>query len=167
MPEEEKQTVNEEAKTPETNYIDAIQQLKENSVNKEDYDKLLTENKQLLDAMINGKEIQQEETKPQVDIDQLRRDLYSSPTELNNLDYVTKTLELRQALIDKGEVDPFLPQGHQISPTLDDIATANRVAQVYQECVDYADGDSEVFTNELMRRTTDSMPSYMSKGKRK
>ena len=28
-----------------------------------------------------------------------------------------------------------------------------------KECVEYADGDSELFTNELMRRTNDAMPA--------
>ena len=28
-----------------------------------------------------------------------------------------------------------------------------------RECVEYAEGDSELFTNELMRRTNDAMPA--------
>ena len=64
-------------------------------------------------------------------------------------------MELRKQLIAKGEPDPFLPVGQQIQPTDFDIQTADKVASVLQECVDYADGDSEVFTNELMRRTID------------
>lgn len=55
----------------------------------------------------------------------------------------------------EGKPDPFLPVGNQIAPTDDDIAAAERVAKVLQECVDYADGDSAVFTNELQRRTID------------
>ena len=55
----------------------------------------------------------------------------------------------------KGEPDPFLPYGKQISPTRQDEETAAKVAQIYQECIDYAEGDSEVFTNELQRRTRD------------
>ena len=40
-------------------------------------------------------------------------------------------------------------------PTDDDIKTAEKVANVLQECVDYAEGDSAVFTNELQRRLVD------------
>ena len=40
-------------------------------------------------------------------------------------------------------------------PTDDDVKTAEKVAQVLQECVDYAEGDSAVFTNELQRRMVD------------
>ena len=55
----------------------------------------------------------------------------------------------------EGKPDPFLPVGSQILPDDADIAAANKVATVLQECVDYANGDSSVFTNELQRRLVD------------
>ena len=139
-------------------YLAAIKELKENSVNRSDYDKLRAENKKLIDAVINGAPGQEEpaftkHSKEQ--IDDLRNELFNSPRELNNLEYVTKAMELREALIENGEPDPFLPVGKQISPTRDDLEGAEKVAQVYRECIEYAEGDSEVFTNELMRRTRD------------
>ena len=67
-------------------------------------------------------------------------------------------MKLREALLEKGEKDPFLPYGKNIIPTDEDIATADRVARVLQECVDYADGDSDIFTNELQRITVDTAP---------
>ena len=139
-------------------YLAAIKELKENSVNRSEYDKLRAENKKLIDAVINGQPGQEEpaftkHSKEQ--IDDLRNELFNSPRELNNLEYVTKAMELREALIENGEPDPFLPVGKQISPTRDDLEGAEKVAQVYRECIEYAEGDSEVFTNELMRRTRD------------
>ena len=47
--------------------------------------------------------------------------------------------------------------GAQISPTAEDVQVAEKVAQIYQECVDYADGDSALFTQELQRRTNTSL----------
>ena len=139
-------------------YLAAIKELKENSVNRSEYDKLRAENKRLIDAVVNGMPGQEEpvvvkHSKEQ--IDDLRNELFNSPRELTNLEYVTKAMELREALIENGEPDPFLPVGKQISPTRDDIEGAEKVAQVYKECIEYAEGDSEVFTNELMRRTRD------------
>ena len=139
-------------------YLAAIKELKEKSVDRSEYDKLRAENKKLIDAVVNGQPGQEEpavskHSKEQ--IDDLRNDLFNSPRELNNLEYVTKAMELREALIENGEPDPFLPVGKQISPTRDDIEGAEKVAQVYKECIEYAEGDSEVFTNELMRRTRD------------
>ena len=58
-------------------------------------------------------------------------------------------------MISEGKPDPFLPIGEQILPTDEDVAAANKVAAVLQECVDYAEGDSAVFTNELQRRLVD------------
>ena len=139
-------------------YLAAIKELKENSVNRSEYDKLRAENKKLIDAVVNGQPGQEEPafTKhSREQIDDLRNELFNSPRELNNLEYVTKAMELREALIENGEPDPFLPVGKQISPTRDDIEGAEKVAQVYKECIEYAEGDSEVFTNELMRRTRD------------
>lgn len=139
-------------------YLAAIKELKENSVNRSEYDKLRAENKRLIDAVVNGQPGQEEtvvvrHSKEQ--IDDLRNELFNSPRELNNLEFITKAMELREALMENGEPDPFLPVGKQISPTRDDIEGAEKVAQVYKECIDYAEGDSEVFTNELMRRTRD------------
>ena len=139
-------------------YLAAIKELTENSVHRSEYEKLRPENKKLIDTVINGLPGQEEQvlvkhTKEQ--IDDLRNDLFNSPRELNNLEFITKTMELREALMENGEPDPFLPVGKQISPTRDDIEGAEKVAQVYKECIDYAEGDSEVFTNELMRRTRD------------
>ena len=139
-------------------YIDAIQTLKQNSVDRSEYDKLRAENKRLIDAVINGAPGQEEQVvvkHSKEQIDDLRNELFNSPRELSNLEYITKAMELREALMENGEPDPFLPVGKQISPTRDDLEGAEKVAQVYKECIDYAEGDSEVFTNELMRRTRD------------
>ena len=139
-------------------YLAAIKELKQNSVDRSEYDKLRAENKRLIDAVVNGQPGQEEQVvvkHSKEQIDELRNDLFNSPRELNNLEFITKTMELREALIENGEPDPFLPVGKQISPTRDDIEGAEKVAQVYKECIEYAEGDSEVFTNELMRRTRD------------
>ena len=141
-----------------TDYIEAITQLKKNSVDRSEYDKLRAENKRLIDAVVNGQPGQEEQVvvkHSKEQIDDLRNELFNSPRELTNLEYVTKAMELREALIENGEPDPFLPVGKQISPTRDDLEGAEKVAQVYKECIEYAEGDSEVFTNELMRRTRD------------
>ena len=139
-------------------YLAAIKELKENSVNRSEYDKLRAENKRLIDAVVNGQPGQEEQVvvkHSKEQIDDLRNELFNSPRELNNLEFITKAMELRDALMENGEPDPFLPVGKQISPTRDDIEGAEKVAQVYKECIEYAEGDSEVFTNELMRRTRD------------
>ena len=137
-------------------YIATIQQLKQNSVDRAKYEALRADNKRLLDAVVNGQTVENT-VKPQVDIQALRNELFNTENQ-TNLQYVENALKLRTALIESGEQDPFLPYGSKIVPTDEDIATANRVAAVLQECIDYADGDSAIFTNEVQRRTVDTAP---------
>ena len=147
-----------------TDYITAIKELKENSVDRSKYDQLKAENKRLLDSIVNGTDIGQVQPQEKKSIDELRTAYLKE--DQTNLEFVQNTLALREALIEKGEPDPFLPIGNKILPTDEDVATANRVAQVLQECVDYAEGDSDVFTNELQRRTVD-IPMPVNKSKTK
>ena len=134
------------------NYIEAIKEMKANSVSKEAYVKLQQENKQLLNSLVNGQEIEIKKEEP-VDIDGLRQKLFSAKKhDMTNLEYVSNALKLREALMEKGEMDPFVPSGKKIHPTDDDFKKADKVATVLQECVDYADGDAMVFTDELKRR---------------
>lgn len=142
-------------------YLAAIQELKQNSVNRSDYDKLKAENKKLIDAVVNGQTIEVNQGPQYRPVDEIRDELFNH--EHSNLDYVKLALELRGALIAKGETDPFLPVGSQISPTADDEEKAEKVAQIYQECIDYADGDSKLFTQELMRRTNTSVFDRITK----
>ena len=157
IPEEE----NENVVTVEDNtndYIEQIKKLKESSVSKDDYNKLKADNKKLIDALANGTQVEGV-VEPKVSavekINELRTKLFGKVNNLSNLDYCKTAVELRDALIENGERDPFLPFGHNVVATESDHETAERVATVMKECIDYADGDSDIFTNELQRRTVD------------
>lgn len=151
----------EDNKTPEMNeevdYVQAINDLKANSVPKDQYAKLKEENSRLLKSIINGETIDVAATEA-VDINKIRKELFTPDNDMSSLEYITNALKLRNALIENGEADPFLPVGKNITPTDEDINTANRVADIFQECVDYAQGDASAFTAELMRRTVDVAP---------
>mgnify|MGYP001624645333 FL=1 len=107
-----------------------------------------------INRLVNGESIDVKKEEP-VNIDELRDKLFNK--ESTNLEYISNALKLREELMKQGKPDPFLPAGKNIIPTEEDIKTADRVAKVLQECVDYADGDSNVFTNELQRVTVDSV----------
>lgn len=146
-----------------TDYVAAIKELQNNTVSKEQYNKLRNENKKLLDALVKGESIETPQQAPKANVDELRKKLFNKDGNLSNLEFVETSLELRDALMEAGEPDPFLPVGSRITPTPEEARLAENVAQIYRECVDYADGNSEVFTNELMRRTTDAMPTVRSR----
>lgn len=138
-------------------YVQALSELKANSVPKADYEQLRQQNQKLLKSIIDGgpSPVQKEEAKPSETVDQLRADLFNGKKELSNLEYVTKALELRKQLIDSGQADPFLPEGHKITPTYDDERAAERVAEGLQHCVDVAEGNEDVFMNEFNRIVRD------------
>lgn len=142
-------------------YIDAIAKLKASSVDRSEYEAVRAENKKLLDSLVNGSKVEVE-TEPKGptyrDPQEIRKELFDVDNPLTNLEYVTKAVELRDALLAKGEKDPFLPYGHNISPTEEDERAAENAANVFKHCIEYADGDDEVFTNELQRLTEDAMP---------
>ena len=164
-PEEQNEKKPEETETDAVALAKALKETRENSVSKEEYNKLKEQNAKLISEVINGEgsaDNGQHESTPtdlDADIKKLREELYGSKcSELNNLDYWKKTLALRDAVIKKGEPDPFLPVGVKISPTDDDAVKAQNVADVVQQCIDEADGNSEVFTALLQSRTNNDSP---------
>lgn len=153
--EENLNSVTSEVEDMTPDYLATIKELKQNSVDRQKYDQLKAENKKLLDSIVNGQELDLPQESKKRSVDEIRSEMFKQDSGLTNLQYIQDALELRSQLISEGKPDPFLPVGNQIAPTDFDIATANKVAEVLQECVDYAEGDSAVFTNELLRRTVD------------
>ena len=147
----------QEGNTTETEFdpIQAINELKQNTVSKEEYNKVKAEKDKYLKALIEGSQVADEKKEP-VDVDALRKSLFTE--DLDNLTFAKKALELRDELIDKEGIDIFVGRGNKYAPTQADYEAAQRVADAFQSCVDVADGDSEIFTRELMRITNDVAP---------
>ena len=157
MPEEELNNVSSPAEMGnETDYITAIKDLKANSVSKSEYEKLQEENKQLINALANGETITTTVEVEKPSLAELRANLMKE--EQTNLEFIKNALALRTAVIEQEGYDPFVPRGSQYAPTAEDEVIAQKVADIYQECVDYANGDSQLFTNELQRRMIDMSP---------
>jgi hypothetical protein len=141
-----------------TDYIAALNEMKQNSVSKEQYQKLKDDNKKLLDALVSNKQIDIPEEKP-VNVDELRTKLFKNEQGLSNLEFIDTALQLRDALIAKGEPDPFLPIGSKVQPDYDMVEKADNVAKCLKEMVDFAEGDSGIFNAEYQRRVVDTMPT--------
>lgn len=147
----------QEGNTTETEFdpVQAINELKQNTVSKEEYNKVKAEKDKYLKALIEGSQVADEKKEP-VDIDELRKSLFTK--DLDNLTFAKKALELRNELIEREGVDIFVGKGNKYAPDKSDYEAAQRVADAFQSCVDIADGDSEIFTRELMRITNDVAP---------
>lgn len=147
---------------PESNILEAYKKLKETSVPRADYEKVLEINKKLVDASLNGggdNNDDEDSKKSEPSIDDLRADLYGPKRkDLNNLEYWSKTLALRKAVMDQGKTDPMVPIGKDVSPTQQDFATAENICSAIEECITLANGDPEEFNRELDKRIIGGLP---------
>lgn len=145
-------TRNEEEVVDNTNYIDAIKDLKQNSVSKEKYDALVAENKKLVDALVNGEEIeteQEEELKPRLDYYKA----YKENKFNTDLEYWTNFLNLREATIKEYGKDPCVtgnyglsPEGERVEPAYGEQETIDQQLGVIKDMIAEADGDPTVFS---------------------
>lgn len=152
---------NNESTDTEMDYIEVINDLKSNTVSKDTYQKLKEENRRLLNNLVNSTQVEAPNT-PKISNEELRKDLFTK--NLSNLEFVEKTLQLRQNILDEKGEDIFAPDGPQFSFSDDDRRDAQRVADALQSCVDTADGNSAIFTNELQRILKDTpLPNRRSR----
>ena len=148
----------EEMSNDSVDYVAAINELKQNSVSKERYNKLEQDNKRLLDALVNNKQIDIQE-KPKVDVAEARRNLAEvCETGCTQLEFFDKVLALRTAVLESGGQDPFLPVGSKVQPTYEQIEKQNEIHAGIQEMIDFAEGDPGIFNAEYQRRVVDTMP---------
>ena len=137
--------------------VAAINELKNNSVAKSEYNKVIAERDKYLKALIEGNQIEEKKPREGKSIDTLRKELFQQ--ESTNLDFAKNALELRNAIIESNGIDVFVGSGHHLVPTDDDYASAQKVADALQHCIEIADNDPEIFTRELMRITNDVAPA--------
>lgn len=153
---------------PTKKYLDEIEKQKaEVKAKDEELRKAREENKTLLNRILDGDlgpDDPDPEKKDSKTVSELRDELYKPKKDLNNLEFAEKTLALRDKIMEEGGVDPFLPQGSKVRITTEDREAANRVAECMKHCIEVADGDSEIYTRELMRITKDAMPEVRKPG---
>lgn len=151
--EQERNDTNNENNEQEQDYLEAIQNLKDNTVSKEQYEKLRAENKKLLNAVLNDQKADNKE-EPVETVEQLQNDLRKIKSELanaqekgmSNLEFTSKALKYREKAMKLGLQDPFVPNT-PTGPEENDFRSAERVAEVLQKCVDEAKGNPATFRN--------------------
>ena len=141
--------------TMETDYVAAIEEMKRNTVSRDQFNKMKEENRKLLNALTNGQEINQTiPTAPKKTIEELSNILMNGSND--NLVFWQTSLERRERMLEEGYEDPWVPKGKKITATREDYESAQRVADGVASCIEYAAGDSEIFTQELQRITRDT-----------
>lgn len=158
--EEEEKVIGEEEE--ENDYIKTIEELKKNSVSKEEFKKLKEENKRLLDTVINGGGVVDEKPR-EIDVKKIEEKLRSRDPRITSLEGVKMALDLREADMREGKRDPFVSVNNH-TPTKEDFEKAEARAEVYRECIEYADGDPNLFAQELSRRMVDNFsPKFIKR----
>lgn len=148
------ESANEDNAGTEFDPVQALKELKANSVPKSEYDKACADRDKYLKAIFEGGESPEPDNTP-VDVDALRKELFGGQKDLSNLEYAQKALQLRNELIDKQGVDIFVGKGYKFTPKNEDYESAQRLAEGLEYCIEVAEGDTDIFTRELMRITDD------------
>ena len=153
MNDEMKNNENSVDTTSADEYIRTIEEMRRNSVSKEEYDKLRGERNSLLQSLSRGEYITTQPSREKKDIDELRRNL--AKPDQTNLEYWTNAMTLRETLMEEGKPDPFIPVGRQIQASETDKASAQRVADGIMYCIEKSEGNPALFTSYLQQITVE------------
>lgn len=142
----------EETVIDNTEYLEAIKDLKANSVDKAKYEALKADNKRLLDAVINGQTVEAE-SEPVVYPSRsecLKK--YKENNFSTDLDYWKNFLELRNATIREYGKDPLVTGNYGVSPSGEHIEAEYGEAEAMenlcdniQALIDECEGDPTLF----------------------
>lgn len=158
---------NENVEQDTNNYIEAIKEMKANSVSRDSYDKLKEDNRQLLEALING---------GQIDIPTAEEPTMSAQEAIDNFhqlagrkkgrpldcEFATEALKMRDIVLQEKGEDVFLPS----NPTDVDYKNAADVVAFLSYLVEVSDGNNEVFEREMNRHLVE-YPALPKNNKRR
>lgn len=153
MTEEEllKQQSESQGEQDNADYIQAIKSLKENSVSKDKYDALAKEKKELLDALVNGQGIEQQ-NEASLEPREYYYNKYKENNFSNDLDCLDNFLKLRKATIKEYGGDPcvtgnygFTPEGGRVEPAYGEKETIEEQMNFLEELVKESEGNPIVF----------------------
>lgn len=147
-------------------YINAIQELKENTVSRDRYEALVKENKSLIQTLANGGTVAGQAVPQKRTVAEIKQDLWGKGKQHSQTEFMELVLELREAGIEQQGIDSFVAYGHHITPSAADYEAAERISGIYREALDYANGNDEVFINEISRRMVDTPMANINKIRR-
>lgn len=168
---ETKEIKTEEIKKPQeaaptANIQDFIKEVKEKGISRSEYEKVVAERdraihdrNEVMRSVLDGEQLKQSQQDSK-SIADLRKTYNDTIHDRNatNLEVVKAQIELRDALVKAGEPDPFAPY----NATPEDLAAANRVADVKRECVRAAEGDPKKFVYLFEQRIANDDPALLN-----
>lgn len=154
----------EPAPEPEKDYLKIIADLKKNTVPKSEYEKVRNDRDKLLNDYLNGGDPQPEVNDPpqKESAEDLRAYLRSGKAK-TNLDLWVHYLDLRDAVMEQGEIDPMVPVGEDYTPNAADFETAEHIASEIRECINLSGGDPAKFNELLDAKIIGGLPKAKKK----
>lgn len=164
MPELEPIITNPEDNQEEQDPIAIITEMRANTVPKDKYNKLVEDNAKLMRALANGETIKVEET-PKPNIEELRKEYFDFENK-SDVQVAKDILALREAVIESGNQDPFLPNGRGAVITDQDRSDAQAVADLLQYAIDQSGDDNAVFLAQFSSKLVDTgFPGQKRRGR--
>lgn len=152
MNENEEKVMGQEIETmDDLDLLNEYKNLKENTVSKEEYQKQVEKNKLLMRQIINGGGTKGE-SKETIDLGKIREEIFIDTENLTNLDFWKKVLTLRKERLEKEGTDVFAPRGQKTRYTREDLESANKVAEVIEQCIEESEDNPQLFTAILNSR---------------
>ena len=150
---------NETTTTPDNNmYIDTINELKQTTVSKAQYEQVLAENKKLLDSLANGdysKPVEPE--KPKHDLDKLCKEWQATFGMNGFLEPCRTALAYRDAYLEDKGIDIMVGNAHNsnVEHKAEAYESANNAAEVIRSCIEDCGGSDKTFFSLLCDRTAE------------
>jgi hypothetical protein len=132
----------EENKMNAEDYISALGDLKANSVEKSEYDRILAENAKLTNALASGFRVEEEEEETPVDVAAVRKRLLTYNYS-NDMEYFRDMKTLRDELMKQG-IDPFVNKSAENLSA--EISNAEQVGALIDYALEEANGDPVKFS---------------------
>lgn len=129
---------------PNVNMVSTINELKNNRVAKEDYEKVLQYNKELNDIILNGQQHESENEVIEFNLEEVKGQLFNEDVQLKNLDYWKNALALREYRLKTEGKDIF-----NASNATENEYQVERLVEGIQYCIDNCDDNPERFNGLL------------------
>lgn len=138
----------------EVSAVDIITEMRQNTVPKDKYNKVMEENQKLMRALANGETVQVEAPKKPTALE--LHNEWANREGKSSIQIAKDTLALRDAMIEEGMRDPFLPNGKDFVPEAQDLKDTEDVAALLQWSIDNADANSGVFNSLFASKLIDT-----------
>lgn len=123
-------------------YLDAYMELKKNSVSKEEYDRVVGENKKLFKTLTDGGQVVNKVESKKRPYAEVAKDMLNK--NLNDLQYAKLFLELRDAYKEQTG-DDFVSQHQDADIVEQDTKDMELYADILKDSIERANGDLKIF----------------------